>query len=531
MPVEKTFKINDYLTLKLVGEETVIYIVRELFLLCKALLLNIPVYETEGFRELESIDDIADILRSFPENDYEDFNRFLVYKGSGFRISPETEFFVHCSNLQAWYEHEYDTNLLHSSIAFPLLKALTDVGDKKAKHCFKSEIVRRFENGNWSVMNFLNSYLKYLNEEERSTCIINAYKKSLESGSDGIELLIDSEYDKHIDREEFFRAFLKKSDVKFVLELYQLVNGHFEIDNMFIRDKIICHFWRFENDEFSYFLIIDDKSVEFLSVSVTRKTKSIIKPLKSSNISKSIFPDSIKNLKSLETLVLEDIPLLALPESILKLKSLRELTLSSNQLAVLPESLGNLKSLQILDLSSNKLITLPNSIGSLYSLKELYAGDNQLTILPESIGKLKSLQILDLNNNKLLALPNSIGNLSSLKELKVLFKQLTALPESIKKIKSLECLHLAVNSLDKKTNIILKQLEKRRIKIYLYETKWKEQPRSWEDSEEIGDATECPFCGEKFEIFDNLVTHIKECPFGPFAPDDANISDILPSKI
>ena len=45
-----------------------------------------------------------------------------------------------------------------------------------------------------------------------------------------------------------------------------------------------------------------------------------------------------------------------------------------------------------------------------------------------------------------------------------------------------------------------------------------------EDSEEIAAVTECPFCGE---VFDNLASHIRECEF---APDDANISDILPGK-
>ena len=45
-----------------------------------------------------------------------------------------------------------------------------------------------------------------------------------------------------------------------------------------------------------------------------------------------------------------------------------------------------------------------------------------------------------------------------------------------------------------------------------------------EDSEELGDMTECPFCGE---IFDNLPSHIRECEF---APDDASMEDILPSK-
>jgi hypothetical protein len=44
-----------------------------------------------------------------------------------------------------------------------------------------------------------------------------------------------------------------------------------------------------------------------------------------------------------------------------------------------------------------------------------------------------------------------------------------------------------------------------------------------EDSDELGEV-ECPFCGE---LFDDLATHIQTCEF---APDDASIEDIMPSK-
>ena len=44
-----------------------------------------------------------------------------------------------------------------------------------------------------------------------------------------------------------------------------------------------------------------------------------------------------------------------------------------------------------------------------------------------------------------------------------------------------------------------------------------------EDSEEFAEV-ECPFCGE---LFDDLPTHIQTCEF---APDDASIEDILPTK-
>ena len=44
-----------------------------------------------------------------------------------------------------------------------------------------------------------------------------------------------------------------------------------------------------------------------------------------------------------------------------------------------------------------------------------------------------------------------------------------------------------------------------------------------EDDEDLA-KMECPFCGE---IVGDIRTHIKDCEF---APDDVNISDILPSK-
>ena len=62
-------------------------------------------------------------------------------------ISPEEQVRAHASNLQAWVEHDYDTHLLHSSIAFTLLKALTDVGDDKARRVLEGSIDERLHDG------------------------------------------------------------------------------------------------------------------------------------------------------------------------------------------------------------------------------------------------------------------------------------------------------------------------------------------------------------------------------------------------
>ena len=83
-------------------------------------------------------------------------------------LTPEVEFWGHCSNLQAWVEHDYDTRLLHRNLSFPLLKKLTEAGDPKAKRVFKDEIALRLEENNRTVTQYLveEDYLKYFTFEE-----------------------------------------------------------------------------------------------------------------------------------------------------------------------------------------------------------------------------------------------------------------------------------------------------------------------------------------------------------------------------
>ena len=77
---------------------------------------------------------------------------------------------------------------------------------------------------------------------------------------------------------------------------------------------------------------------------------------------------------------------------------------------------------------------------------------------------------------------------------------------------------------DEDVDLSIDEFEEEIEEIPLKFEKRKATKADLEDSESIGDVTECPFCGE---IFDNLASHIRECEF---APDDASISDILPSK-
>ncbi|MEE9377043.1 MAG: leucine-rich repeat domain-containing protein [Candidatus Lokiarchaeia archaeon] len=89
------------------------------------------------------------------------------------------------------------------------------------------------------------------------------------------------------------------------------------------------------------------------------------------------------------------------------------LNLYGKGLNLLPESIDQLKYLQTLDLRNNNLTELPESIGNLEFLEELILHDNALKSVPNSIGNLKNLRLLHLDNNNLTTLPETICNLKT----------------------------------------------------------------------------------------------------------------------
>ncbi|MFX1389090.1 MAG: GTP-binding protein [Promethearchaeota archaeon] len=158
------FVINEYLKLRLEFGRTNIYVNGRLFNQCKYLLLNIPIKEIDQYQYIDSIDEAVDRLDSSLEGGV-----------SNPYITPETEFWGHCSNIQAWYENGYDTRILHRNLAFPLLHELVKVGDPLAKKVYKEEIALRLESGYPSVIQYLvlGGYLKYFKEEELSFLLDN----------------------------------------------------------------------------------------------------------------------------------------------------------------------------------------------------------------------------------------------------------------------------------------------------------------------------------------------------------------------
>lgn len=158
----KVFYVSDMIKCVKYDKRTRIYINNKKFIQCSYLLISVP--KIDANRNYESIDEIAELYKHDHEKDK------MI-------IDDDTEFMGHCSNLQAWYENDYDTRILHSNLSFPLLKKLAEIGDIKAKKVFKEEIAKRWNSGYKNVQKYLKKegYLDFLTIEELQ--ILDHYEK------------------------------------------------------------------------------------------------------------------------------------------------------------------------------------------------------------------------------------------------------------------------------------------------------------------------------------------------------------------
>ncbi len=157
----KRFRVNDYFELRLDKYgKTTIFINGIRFRNCASLFWTIPREHTHQIDNIESIDEAVQFLDNTLDN-----------APTEIQIDHDEKFWGHCSNLQAWYEHNYDTRLLHHSLAFCLLHELTKAGDPLAKRVFKEEIAKRYSSKHSTVVEFLEKegYLRYLNKDQLSS--------------------------------------------------------------------------------------------------------------------------------------------------------------------------------------------------------------------------------------------------------------------------------------------------------------------------------------------------------------------------
>ncbi|MHA1282479.1 MAG: leucine-rich repeat domain-containing protein [Promethearchaeota archaeon] len=280
------FRVNDYITLRLEDGRTRIYVCGERFMHCRFLLIVNP-HLKEGQSEINSIDEAAELLVDDLERD---FTR------DDFGITPEQEFWAHCSNLQVWCEHGYDPRLLHSNLSIPLLKRLGEVGDKRAFSLYKSVVAERYVSAS-----------DYLRDFYRNEGFLDGLTKE-EFDSIYLEILGD-EYEE-------------------ILELESLIGSRIPHKNSM--GSTVFEMW--------------DNTIYMLNLV---------------NCELPEFPEAIFRLKNLQELRINYCGLRELPERIRELKQLKVLELRKNCLESLPKSISELNNLYRLDLSYNRFRHLP----------------------------------------------------------------------------------------------------------------------------------------------------------------------------
>jgi len=229
---DKIFKINNLVDLRLIKNETYIYIENKRFIQCLNVLFNVGANKDRKDENIRTMDEASQIARR-------------RYSQWFMRISPEEEFMAHCSNIQAFFENNLNTDLLHSDIAFPLLKKLGSLGYKPAKGVFNKEIIKRYNEGTWRTRMFLKSegYFKYLNEEEIRSLV----------------------------KDEFLERILKPHEKK--IEPIKGTESDRELLKSLSREKIMVILKKFEDKgDYPKVFEIDGKKYDLREMSISRES-------------------------------------------------------------------------------------------------------------------------------------------------------------------------------------------------------------------------------------------------------------------
>ncbi len=400
------FRLNNYLEVRLENDKTVIYVNNNRFSQCKFLFLI--SHSSEKFAtDINSVDEMENFLNKGLESE-------LTSTLLG--VKPEEEFWGHCSNLQAWVENNYDTRLLHSNLAFPLLKILTDLGDSRAKKVFKEEIAKRLILPYFPVIEYLiiEGYAKYLNKQELNA-ILKTPIKNLKNLSNSYLYEIIS------------RSFLDDRELEFLINFERKLG--FNLHPMNNEISMTSNGFNFD--------LKSRKIIEILIIG--KRLKSI--------------PKSLKEFRYLQKLKLGKNKLMYFPKEICQLKQIRELNLSRNKIDTIPEEISNLNFLEYLDISYNNIYKIPSIFRNLKSLKTLRLHKNAFSHFPLELCKMQSLEFLSFNaklilNKRIEEIPKEIGNLRKLKVLRLDRNSIKFLPNSISKLSYLEELDLSRNQLE-----------------------------------------------------------------------------------
>lgn len=302
------FKVNDYITLKLVKDKTIIYIKDKEFQQCKYILLINP-HNNEDQRYIHSIDEAKEKLSTNLEETIS--QETITPEDLG--ITPKEEFWAHSSNLQAWYENKYDSGLLHSNLAFPLLKKLVEVGDILAEKVFKKEIIRKFEESEKNLFVktidylIMQKYLEYLKEEEMDA--ISFILRNLL-----YNLAKNNEYEKTLFLLEIYILnYLNKEDLKFLFENVEINFFNTILESVKNVDA--------NTSVFAYESFLDEKVVNPLYELLREKIYQILKSNNEEYITAVIRLQLLEKLKKKDLLILCEDLNFSLLEYILHLRA------------------------------------------------------------------------------------------------------------------------------------------------------------------------------------------------------------------
>ncbi len=385
-PRNNEFKINEYMSLKLENRRTVIYVNNRPFRQCMYLLINIPIDKIEEYDEIRSIDEAATKLNRKMERNHN-------------LIPPETEFWGHCSNLQAWADNNYDTRILHRNLAFPLLKALADAGDPLAKSRFKEEIAIRYATGHPTVVRFLtqNGYLYYLTEEEFESVLGDIDFPSIDEYSRKV-----SNHLSEIDSPDSISS-IKKSTTKF-LGTFQfsykyliLIKAMEKIPFNYRRNFVELIYNKYKN--YRGFPLL-----KFLNKAQINYDELDFKIVKYHNNLIGLVIDNTLNLRNK---MIEHIPDIQGLDSISE--SIEELDLSNNRITMI-KGLENFINLKKLNLKNNYIKEI-EGIEELKKLETLdLSGNININKIPEFLEDLNSLEMLKLTDCRISDFSDSVSN-------------------------------------------------------------------------------------------------------------------------
>lgn len=261
---DKCFKVNEYLELRLEDGETNLYINDVFFVICKKLLFNIP-QGNDDFNNVKSIDDVVGIHERDHNQNEMNTNQYL--------ITPEEEFKGHCSNLQAWYEHHYDTQILHRNLAFQLLRRLTQVGDQLAKRVYKEEIILRIRSGESKVIIYLieEGFFDDFSEQE-----LESLMEDHKVGKSLLKILNDQ---KHNFKEILFNFLItKKIGINFLFCNLSNYISNLSFSNLrYLINSRSIEIIHFMNDPILSFLIREFKNLKNSDSVVTSKWNELFK--------------------------------------------------------------------------------------------------------------------------------------------------------------------------------------------------------------------------------------------------------------